>query len=275
MNRRNFLSASASAFAAALIPSWLIPTKRPSHGIDLSAFCWDLPWDYRGNFDMRTPFAQQGVVDDVVGPKQWQQRLGLPGSHWDMFRYATDGSVCVRVPIHPGDVIDREEAKLPPAYGLNWTHDWPQRGRWLEWPKANYLLAADSECQVCHGTGDMSGVAKDCERCEGFGHDWYSSGYTPATPGQCPDCKGIGYIIQTPCTTCNGNPICVYPSIQRLDGSFIAAEYHAKVARLPGVEYFVPESDPGTSPLKFRFAGGVGLLAPLDRDRARERMRKA
>ncbi len=272
MNRRNFLRLSASAAVGSLIPSWLIPDKRPSHGVDLSAFCWDRPWEKQ--FEMRVPFVQQGVVDDAIGRKPWQQKLGLPGSHCELFRYATDGSVCVRVPIHPGDVIDREEAKLPPAYSLNWTHDWQHRGRWLEWPRGDYMLAADSECPRCYGTGDLSGVGQECERCGGTGDEWVGASYDISHPVQCRACGGRGSFIMTPCPDCNGEPIGIYPSIQRLEGSYSAAEYHRKIEVLPGVEYFVPESDPGTHPLTFRFAGGVGLLATLDSERARERLRK-
>ncbi len=274
MNRRNFLTTAASAVATALVPSWIIPEKRPSHGIDLSAFCHNGPWEEK--YAMRVPFVQDGVIEDKIGRKPWQQKLGLPGSLMEPFRYAGNCSCFVRVPIHPGDVIGREQVNLPPVLQLNWTHDWPYRGRWLPWPKANYLLAADSYCLRCFGTGDIGGIPQECEECGGTGHEWVGSGYEPSRPIQCRSCGGLGHHVNEPCPDFKGKPIGVFPDVQRLADCYVAADYHHKITALPGAEYFVPES--GTEekrPIKFRFHGGHGLLMALNAERTEERLTEA
>lgn len=275
-NRRGFLKTALAGLASALVPSWLITEKRPSYSLDLSAFCDRRPW-LHPRYSIGQPFVQQGIVDDEIGPKPWQQKLGLPGSHWELFRYATDGRVCVRVPIHPGDVFDSEKIDLPPAYSLAWTHEWPKRGKWFAWPQANYLLAADSDCPRCFGTGDMSGLPEECEVCDGTGHEWVGSSYDLCRPIECRTCGGLGSHIETRCPDCHGKPIGTYPSIQRLPTGYIASEYHAKVASLPGVEYFVPATDDeiGERPVQFRFTGGHGLLMRLNIERAEARMKEA
>jgi hypothetical protein len=62
MNRRELLKSLGVMAGAALVPSWLIPTPRPSHGIDLTAFCAPAWRQHKYSIDL--PFVQQGVVDE-------------------------------------------------------------------------------------------------------------------------------------------------------------------------------------------------------------------
>ncbi len=256
MNRRDALKTMLSAAGSALVPSWLIPDARPSHGLDLTPFCAPEWWPRQYRMDL--PFVQNGVVDDPNG---------VVRAHFELFRYATNGHVCVRVPIHPGAVIDREEIKLPPVLNLPWTHDWPYKGKWLAWPRANYLLACDSDCMACDGTGNQSGEpGLECDECGGFG--WVIVGEYETSQVKCRGCHGRGVLLSPddePCHACKGNAIGVFPTIQRLATGYVCAGYHAKLATLPDVEYFVPDrAAKGDAPIKVRFHGGQGLLMPMD-----------
>jgi len=273
-SRRGFLKAVGASAASLLVPSWIIPERRPSYSIDLSAFCHNKPWQC-GKYDMHVPFVQMGVVDDAVGCKSWQKRLGLPGSHFEPFRYATDDRVCVRVPINTGDLIDKEKKDLPPVGTLGWTHTWNYRGRWVRWPRAAYLDAADTECLRCCGTGDLAGCPLECDDCGGTGHEWVGSEYDISHPIRCRACKGKGCFVKEECPKCKGNAIGIFPGIQRLEQCYIDCDYHRKISCLSGVEYFVPENPVSEKPIRFRFDGGVGLLMPLDQKRAEERIAQA
>jgi hypothetical protein len=221
-----------------------------------------------------SPFAQFGVVDDKVGSKPWQQRLNLPGSHFEPFRYATDGSICVRVPINTGDLIDREQRSLPPAYSLDWTHDWPRRGRWLPWPKAAYLDGSDTDCPVCYGTGCREGCGKDCEQCDGTGHLWYGNGWDLSVPRDCPACAGKGVIITDECPACEGKPIARRPAFQTIGTLFVDCEKDRKMRSVLGdIEYFLPEGGlPDGKAIKFRAGPARGLLMPILTERAIRRI---
>ncbi len=64
-----------------------------------------------------------------------------------------------------------------------------------------------SVCGTCHGTGAEPGYLRDCPTCRGTGEI-----RSPQKMGnrqimsiaQCPDCGGIGKIIEKPCKTCHG-----------------------------------------------------------------------
>lgn len=279
MNRRNFLKSTALAAASALVPSWLLP-KLPPEDINLQAFCWHKPWPHP-RLEMNTPFVQPGVVDDVIGSKPWQQMAGLPGSHMEPFRYATDALVCIRVPAKPGDMVDEHKTKLPNATSLSWTHDWPYRGRWMPWPSQNHLGARETDCPQCYGTGDASGIPEECERCEGVGQTMEYFGEPWGVHKPCKLCNGLGHIVKIRCPTCKGSGEGVFPAFQPLANMFIDCHIDGKMRRhLQAVEYFLPESglaEPewGTlaATVKFRFAGGQGVLIPLVTARAMERMR--
>jgi molecular chaperone DnaJ len=60
-------------------------------------------------------------------------------------------------------------------------------------------------CHTCHGTGAAPGTApKQCPVCKGSGVVATSQGLF-ALQQPCPNCRGIGTVVETPCPTCNGS----------------------------------------------------------------------
>lgn len=59
-------------------------------------------------------------------------------------------------------------------------------------------------CETCTGSGAKPGTeAQTCSQCSGTGEVMYQQGFFAITR-TCPNCRGEGTIIQTPCTTCSG-----------------------------------------------------------------------
>jgi molecular chaperone DnaJ len=59
-------------------------------------------------------------------------------------------------------------------------------------------------CHTCHGTGAAPGTApKVCPQCNGSGVVASSQGLF-ALQQPCPNCRGIGTVVETPCPTCRG-----------------------------------------------------------------------
>ncbi len=60
-------------------------------------------------------------------------------------------------------------------------------------------------CHTCHGTGAAPGTApKECPVCKGTGVVATSQGLF-ALQQPCPNCRGIGTVVDTPCPTCHGS----------------------------------------------------------------------
>src|SRR5919206_5033361 len=59
-------------------------------------------------------------------------------------------------------------------------------------------------CHTCHGTGAAPGTApKRCPQCNGTGVVASSQGLF-ALQQPCPNCRGMGTVVETPCPTCHG-----------------------------------------------------------------------
>jgi len=59
-------------------------------------------------------------------------------------------------------------------------------------------------CHTCHGTGAAPGTApKRCPQCDGSGVVATSQGLF-ALQQPCPNCRGMGTVVETPCPTCHG-----------------------------------------------------------------------
>ncbi|MEO7555902.1 MAG: molecular chaperone DnaJ [Acidimicrobiales bacterium] len=66
-------------------------------------------------------------------------------------------------------------------------------------------LTSEVACHTCHGTGAKPGTTPiTCPRCGGRGVLDDNQGYfSLSTP--CPQCRGVGTIVETPCPTCQGS----------------------------------------------------------------------
>jgi molecular chaperone DnaJ len=65
-------------------------------------------------------------------------------------------------------------------------------------------VTVELACHTCHGTGAAPGTApKVCPQCNGSGVVASSQGLF-ALQQPCPNCRGIGTVVETPCPTCHG-----------------------------------------------------------------------
>lgn len=248
MNRRSFLQSTAALAVGALVPTWF---KWPevAQPINLEPFCAAEPFR---KFDARKPFVQEA------------------GSN--LFTYATDGRIAVRVPADFA-LATAPDAKLPPCSGLRWWQGMDEAG-WRPWPRKNYLLASDSECPRCNGFG-VYPMLGGCKVCDGSGYTGHGGDDFLMYSKKCAACHGgnAGPL----CTHCNGNAIGIFPGIQPIEsGVYVGAEFDAKMRQhLQGIEYRVIDARIDQAPIQLRFAGGCGLLMTLNQQAAEKRIREA
>ena len=75
----------------------------------------------------------------------------------------------------------------------------------LQGVEATVPVSLELACHTCHGTGAAPGTApKTCPRCNGTGVVATSQGLF-ALQQPCPNCRGIGTVVETPCPTCHGS----------------------------------------------------------------------
>lgn len=229
MNRRQMLGTGL----AALLGSFVRPVPRK---IDLAAFCRPDNW---GRYDLRLPYT--------VGESL----------------YATDASVCIRVDSNGRDTFDHE-GKIPPFTALPWDHDYTRGWKELGNPKA--MLAAETVCTVCDGSGYPGLKSAECPHCEGFA---------------CEMCKYKGELIPdgfAKCCHCGGEGEGVFPGLVNVGGMYFDESKFRRIPeKLGNVEYAVGEffnfnwKEP-TPILLFRFDGGTGMLMPINETTARDRL---
>ncbi len=70
-------------------------------------------------------------------------------------------------------------------------------------------VAREARCEKCDGSGAAPGTQpRRCEKCQGSGRLTHSEQRGDVTMQQittCPDCRGIGSFIDTPCADCGGS----------------------------------------------------------------------
>lgn len=253
MNRRSFLQSAAALSLSALVPTWF---KWPevAQPINLQAFCAAEPFR---KFDATRPFVQMDVDEARA------------------FTFATDGKIAVRVNANAG-LLASPDGKFPPCAGLRW---WPDEGTdaWRPWPKANYLLASDSDCPRCDGYGVYPNQG-ECEACYGLGNLEDADFWSRVPNHQCRACRGSGNAGPI-CTHCHGKAIGVFPAIQPIESCQASVYLDAKIDRkmrreLRNIEYRVIDAY-NVVPIQFRFDGGHGLVMVIDRHFAEKRILEA
>jgi molecular chaperone DnaJ len=66
-------------------------------------------------------------------------------------------------------------------------------------------LTSETTCHTCHGTGAKPGTEpRTCPRCEGRGVVDENQGFFSFS-SPCPQCRGVGTIVDDPCPTCRGS----------------------------------------------------------------------
>jgi molecular chaperone DnaJ len=71
--------------------------------------------------------------------------------------------------------------------------------------QVNVTVPKAERCPTCHGSGAKPGTSPvTCPRCEGRGIDAQSQGFFSISQ-PCPQCGGVGQIIEDPCPTCGGS----------------------------------------------------------------------
>jgi molecular chaperone DnaJ len=71
--------------------------------------------------------------------------------------------------------------------------------------QVNVTVPKAERCPTCRGSGAKPGTSPvTCPRCEGRGIDAQSQGFFSISQ-PCPQCGGVGQIIEEPCPTCGGN----------------------------------------------------------------------
>jgi molecular chaperone DnaJ len=70
--------------------------------------------------------------------------------------------------------------------------------------KVEIQYSRNDSCPACKGTGASSGSGrKVCPACQGSGAVRHSQGFF-SVQSTCPNCRGEGYIIESPCRECGG-----------------------------------------------------------------------
>lgn len=224
ITRRTFGKAVGGLFAAALADSTLLLDSQRPTTFDLRHFCDEEP---RGLFDLRYPFAQDGMT------------------------YATDDRICVRTKRILSSQLS-EDARLPQVNKLAWLHG-DKRLRWRRWRTREIAGDCPHTCPDCRGKGRWGSGVVPCSACSGYEYE-----YCGCT---------IGYVGGVLCGRCNGEgevrrqyvigDECAAPRYAELVSQLPDVEYVTyPMEHRGGVVANV---------IAFRFNGGEGLLGTLRR----------
>jgi molecular chaperone DnaJ len=75
----------------------------------------------------------------------------------------------------------------------------------IEGSQISVTVPKSSRCTTCHGSGAKPGTSPTtCPRCEGRGVEAQGQGFFSISQ-PCPQCGGVGQIVEDPCPTCGGS----------------------------------------------------------------------
>ena len=162
------------------------------------------------------------------------------------YRYATDGTIAVRVPCDEPD----SEVQYPNVEALKWEGcasaekplpPMPPESEWAEGKCSACKGEGRSACRECWGEGSYMcpecGQSRECDVCYGDGH----------TEEDCEVCGGTGVVRQGPDLSIENAPDC---------GLLHWKHWH-KMSALPNVQIGEPTAD---RLMAFRFDGGEGVV---------------
>lgn len=233
ITRRTFLQAIGCGAA-----SFVVPGQR--RNIDLMEFCGE------------------DAMHDYSLPHQVGE-----------WTFATDARMAVRVRPILADAFHHKSDRVPPFARLPWDKS---KLIWRPIPKLEPIVAADSPCPKCDGTGywptppESALVACDC----------YGEG--------CRDCDDRGdFAPGYECSMCCGKGLGKLPAMVKLDDAYVYVKYFRKFEKLGGEYAINPWSFPyqpamrdrQVSLVRFRFADGDGMMMPIDPDSAVARIEAA
>lgn len=163
------------------------------------------------------------------------------------YSYATDGSIIIRVP------VQAETTKEVPdglGYGFpSFDHDLITS--WLDMP---VLPTNKITCEKCNGTGKE----ETCHECNGDGILTFESDYNTYEV-ECERCGGNGKNDEIPCDECEGEGKIPEVPYVKLDSVCLGIKYLELLKDLPDIKFAIVSKD-RSEPVRFKFAGGVGLL---------------
>jgi len=160
------------------------------------------------------------------------------------YKYATDGSIAIRVPTDEPDT--KADTPFPPVDNL----PWPIQDGGDDWPDINRLPGSVT-CEACDGEGEH-----DVETCS-FCEDGIVECSKCGAHSECEVCCGCD-VITEPCTHCDDGKI-TGPYRQDIYSNIIESKYDDLIRTLPNPKYFGISSPKGGM-LKFTFDGGAGIV---------------
>jgi hypothetical protein len=238
LNRRSFVKSVGAFAGAALLPSIRLLEVAP-RPIDLQQFCEVVGSRYK----IDAPFFQNGLT------------------------YATDARIAVRTSTVEAAPVG-EAVRLPDMPQVFGTFTAASE-MWRPLPRRNFVMPKETRfaqgCPMCGGQGRIGNGIIECATCQGIGEDLgaYEDICEP-NKKPCLSCNGCGRTGGEACDYCDGQGSTRRPTLQPIGRALFAGSYFRKIQTLGDVEFI--ECAPRASvlmPIKFRFAGGDGLLMPV------------
>jgi len=178
----------------------------------------------------------------------------------DEYSYATDGAILIRVPRQddikkdtPVFISRRTSSRaivlvIRDDVGLYFNHD--TLTNWIDMP----MLPNMAVCEKCNGTGKFRAA---CFECYGDGMLTFDSEYNTYKV-ECMSCSG-GKSDGILCDKCEGEGKAPEVRLVDVGGARAIAKDLYRLKDLPDLKFSIVGKD-WREPVRFKFAGGVGLL---------------